>query len=655
MTTPRHAFEGAPAFRREQIAPSVEEAVPQAPIEVPPPVKEQVQEAIPGGDRALERLNRDLEVAHIVGRLEAGESLKEGERKALKGVLENRSWHKLLARLQPGDKIAAFLVPSGETFSIKNLNDNIFGMQKTDDLIKYRRDVLSARLSEVELEELAQSFREGFFRVPPEQQSPDLEVRLRAVAERVNADVSAKINQMLDEEGEGADADHKAQIDDFRVKLNHPEHGYRIAFGLENVGVQSPEGSYAHIERAVGNGLKAAMMARMDGRAGGAFQPEHAESFVRGIAELRGRIESTSSNAIHDTRGRTFSLFQKTESGQQLNLDVMREIRKGTLEPASRQEQTFGLLKEYLARINILDIVKPFTHEELSGGTLHGTELTLQEDLHQIDHHIQALETDAPMSDVDRVAIAHAIRTEGKDRECTSAVEFHARALRMADCAYVSLDVLDVGLGLLQEFEHLIQEVEQGRMTFEEASATAGDQTTSMMRAFRMMILQVVRRKTGIEVPAMLVGGDEATLALDASLVTDELLLTLQKETRSRVVKTVVARADRSSDLSDPEAVKREHLIAKQRAEDGAAAAKEIEVALRDLRRKRDALPPGPKEVFSERLADLRLDHFAILERPESGPGAFDVMTEAGESWTRAPLEEYRKRLHELHQLATDG
>jgi hypothetical protein len=603
-------------------------------------------------DPALDRLNRELRAGEAIAKLERGEDLGEGERNMLRGLLESRGWYKLFTRLKPGDALATFLVPSGETFSIKNLNDNIFGPEKTDAIIEYRRAALRNRLEELGLEELSQSFRDGFFHIPKEQQSAALLERLQAAAELTSEDVTRFITDVLDAEGRAANADRQNMLAKFRAELTHPEKGYRMTLGAGMVGAQQQEGDYTHVELAISASLKAALQARELGD--GAFESEDAEAAVNRVRALRAQILlSSRENRIQNEEGEIFPLFHSTDDGyQQLNLDVIRDLRKGTFVPAPGQERVHALLKEYLKEVNLFDLLKPYTHEEVAGEDVHGTTQSLQEMLANTARYAHALAEDQRLSAAERAEIVAELKQEGRDRACTSAVEFHDKALKIADCAYVSLDVLDVGPKLLQEFERLFQEVERGRKTFEEASLSAGDETTRQMREFRATVMRVAREHGADERPLMLVGGDEATLALPSELVTDELLLALRVETGSRVVKTVVAAAERHSDLSHPDDVKREHIAARKRAESGTEAAKEIEATVRELRRIQEDIPPGSKKTFAQRFSELRLDAFAVIERRNSS--GFDVMlreTEQGKS-SRFTLDALRERFEELKQLA---
>lgn len=699
MVLPRRAFDRAPAHHAEAISPSLHEEKPTLPETAEDlrafveqharELNAQADEAIAEGEResasseiseiqgdidearvlaldrfreladskrdpALDRLNRELRAANAIDKLERGEELEKGEAAMMRGLLESRGWYKLFTRLKSGDAVATFLVPSGDKFSIKKLNDEIFGPVRTDAIIEFRREALRSAMEELGVEELSQSFRDGFFRIPEESQTPAFLDRLKAVAEVVSARVTQFMLDMLEAEGPSDDPKRQAALDDFRYHLTHPEHSYRITFGAGDVGSAEGEGDYTHVERAVSDSFKGALRARDGGD--GAFGAEDAAEAIHEISQLRGEIMAAApANILVDVEGRVFPLFQKTEGDYtQLNLDVIRDLRKGKLEAGAGHEQAHALVKEYLRKLNLFDVLKPYTHEEAVGDTVHGTNTSLQAILASTARHAHALSEGQRLSADERGEIADDLRREGKDRACTSAVEFHQNALEIADCTYVSLDVLDVGPKLLQEFERLSQEVERGRKTFDEAALTAGDETTRLMRAFRETAMRVASEHGGGDRPLMLVGGDEATLALPSHIVTDELLLALRAETGSRVVKTVVASAERHSDLSDPEAVKREHLAARKRAESGTEAAKEVEATLRELGRIQDDLPAGSKRNFASRMADLRLDVFAVIERHDAD--GFDVMlreTEQGKS-SRFTLDDLRGRFDELKRLAKE-
>jgi hypothetical protein len=112
----------------------------------------------------------------------------------------------------------------------------------------------------------------------------------------------------------------------------------------------------------------------------------------------------------------------------------------------------------------------------------------------------------------------------------------------------------------------------------------------------------------------MQVGGDEAILAMDSALVTDELLIALREKTGSRVVKSVVSLSERSSAGMSDMTKKQEHLLAQQRAEQGIDRAKKNERSLGAVRLDIESLPLHFQEKYEQDIKNLHLDQYAVSQ-----------------------------------------
>ena len=167
----------------------------------------------------------------------------------------------------------------------------------------------------------------------------------------------------------------------------------------------------------------------------------------------------------------------------------------------------------------------------------------------------------------------------------------------MDSAAYISLDVLDLGVDLLLEYESLLQDEELDKaknnqekiQIFNKLSLEAGDQTTKKLRDFRDNVAEVCD-KFGLKKDLIVaeVGGDELTLVVNSKDISEEklqeLLFALKQKTNTRVIKTVVGETDKNvSPGSSEEDKVKEHLKAIKRAETGAGIAKDIEEAVRKL------------------------------------------------------------------------
>lgn len=693
------------------------------------------------------RLQRDLDLANAMDRLEVGDSLRPRETEMLAGALEGRGWQRLCSEIHPGDGLAAFLVPSEKRFSIKHFNDVLFGMQRTDDVIKYRRDLLMREIATFGVERMATSYKDEQYRIPKERLESEGEERifqdLTEATERIRLSMSAKLAEMAALEWAVADDARRAALDGFaeslvgtssmeayvrcrseligarqaweetvrreaealqqwhaigvdrpderrraEVQYEHakqlsiasqevllrkeaemkqdvvtpalkanPTLGYRMTFGIEEVGEAESESSMVHIERAVSQSTKAAMMARQNAEGGLHFSKEAMDGEIARALALRDRIGI---QEISDAGGRVYPIFEIRPDGKGamihvMNLDLIREIRKGSFRVAddARQRELYGLVSEYIGAINVLDVTKPYLHEELEGGVLYGTDQTVQGTIEKTGGLTRRLR-EGGLSESERAEIVAILRSDAKDRACTSVAEFHQKALEFSNCSYLSLDVLDVGPELLQEYELLIQRVANGRMTFDEAQLIAGDATTRRMRDFRARVSEAYRELCHGEEPLMSVGGDEIVLAMDTARVTDEFMLKLrdiklnEREGASvRVVRTVVGSGERRSG-ADGEARKKDHLEAIKRAEAGTAAAKRIETIVRSIRSGVYDLPRAERSAEFEALTRLNVASFAVHQREGSEGFELILKDPASDGSIHANLEEKVRELEEL-------
>jgi hypothetical protein len=695
------------------------------------------------------RLKRDLDLASAVERLEQGERLEIREIEMIVGALESRGWQKLFNQVKTGDAVAAFLVPNAEYFSIKRFNDVLFGMQKTDDIIKIRRDLLLREAEVLGLERVATSYKDEYYQISQERLAADGEARIKQelieAAERMRFSMTSKLTEMTAIEWAGAEDSRKTALDEFvrsmigekgfgqyteqrtvllssrrawqqtvrdeaiamqqkyAIDLNDAdalhdadekyEHakelaaasyrimeqarytmtteavtpalqedaqlGYRMTFGMSEVG-EAGDGDLTHVERAISESLKGAMTARHTKEIGASFSKEDAEQAVERITKLR---EQIGIQDLADADGRVYPVFEVRPDGQSkviyaMNLDLIQEIRKGTFKPLAnaKQAELFQTVKSYIEAINIFDVTKPYVHEEMAGGNVYGTKKTIEAQIEQSKSLALHLRDGSITSD-ERQTLATLLRQDGKDRACSSTMEFHKKALTISNCSYISLDVLNVGPELLQEYELLLQRVANGRMSFDEAQLMAGDATTEKMRQFRAQVTEAYRELCHDEEPVMSVGGDEIVLAMDTAKITDEFMLKLRqiklgdrKGGTIRVVKTAVGTGERIS-ATDGETRMKEHLEAIRRAEDGTAIAKQMEKMIREIRTAINDLPPSDRAVELEALNQLNIAEFAVHQREHPGSGFELILKNPDESegTIRANLEGKRQELNELY------
>ena len=605
-----------PREKIESVSANKVEAVEVERIEV------QKEEHIP---MEVFRLERELMLSSAVEKLENGERLEQREVEMIVGAAEGRGWQKLFSKVKAGDELAAFLVPNAAHFSIKQFNDVLFGMQKTDDIIKIRRDILARKSKELGLERVATSYKDEYYRVSKEQLAEKgkdvIEKGLADAAESVRVEMTSELTEMAALEWMTADEKRKESLEKFvqsmlgfkdetddkfiqykeqrtlflssyqvwqkavadraeamrkrysladedagaedaieayehamelskatyklvqqarygmRAEIVSPilqsdaRLGYRMTFGTSEVGAAEP-GDYVNVERSVSESLKGAMIARGKKEIGVHFSKEDEVGVVDRVTELRNRIGIQD---LTDEQGRVYPIFEVRPDGKGktihiLNLDLIREIRKGTFKPVSdsRQLAVYHDVKSYIDAINIFDVTKPYVHSEISGEKVYGTERTIEEQIHRTSDLALRLRSGA-ITEEERKELALLLKQDGKDRMCSSTMEFHRKSLEISNCSYISLDVLDVGPELLQEYELLLQRVANGRMTFDEAQLIAGDATTKKMRHFRAKVTEAYKELCHGDEPIMSVGGDELVLSMDTAKVTDEFILRLRQ------------------------------------------------------------------------------------------------------------------------------
>ncbi len=698
-------------------------------------VEKQERQASVQGE--LGRLNRNLTLARVVESLKDGGSLDEREKQMVSGALESRGWHGLFTKLHSGDGLAVFLAPSGRREGIKYMNDVLFGPQRTDRVIEFRRTLIRRELDRVKMSQAGSNYKAEYYRIPSEENQEDV----REALERISRDVREEMTAFLVEEAiyamEDADPGRKWALADFlnrllgpdgaeaalvqsgtiqtmhrayqtdlrrraaagaialhvdrdpseiaiaqrfvheyedaalecmrkvqeRVRedivipaLKDPQRGYRVTYGTAIVGEAEGEESYVHIERAVSEATKGAIRAGGTEACGAVWSPETMEQHLGEWRALRTELEG---KYLTDQDGRTYPLFGKRGDGTvELNADVIRLMRKEAFVPQDDQKNVAESVLRYTRLINILDVLKPFVHEEFAGGAVYGDGRTIREQVAWTDERVQAIRSGKGLDQEARSAIAEEIRREGKDHACTSVMEFHRQALEISECTYVHLDAIDVGVRLLQEFELLLQRVERGEMTFDEAQLVAGDTTTAHMRAFRADISRAYGEATGGDRPIMLVGGDEVLLAMDRQKATDDLVLKLQTlrfggTSGARVIKIAVSESDRTSFVSEQDefrdGVKLQHVKAQRLMEAGSERAKEIEHGLRETVALIASLPIEEREGYESSLRALNLDHVAI--RQASRGDAFEIIVREPDAEARVAYESCESALKRIRSL----
>lgn len=564
------------------------------------------------------RTSRDIAFAEEVGKLEQGEVF---DTDAIAGVLERRKSGKLFTSLEPGDKVVSFLVPGADFLSIKYLNDNIFGPQVTNEIIAQKRKVLESEMKKInpDISFLQSDYKTEVIKIPRSLQLE--EGVLEKVSEEVDVEMTkfvlATVSRILANE---QDPSRVAILKKFEKDVlgvsGEKKNGFKMNYGVATVEEGSSDELAQNQVLALNRSLQTSRMSRevKDGSYGAEYSESKTVEEINHIQKLRQEIVD-GGNVISDKDGNEFVIFEEQGGKRVFNRELLRDVRKGKFKTDNKAMLDSVAL--YVKKLNILDAVKPFVKEEM---TAIKNEAVANYELSQKIKNKEQLSVD------ERKTSVELLRANEKDGEYTSNSEFHKRAVAMKDAAYISLDVLDLGVDLLLEYESALQEVEgvaadKKAEKLKEVSLSAGDKTTDKLRDFRKNVAHVYREfGLGDGLVVGEIGGDELTLAVDISnnsaLQTkdkmDDFLFALKKATNTRVVKTVVSQAEKHiDDQVSEQGVIEAHLEAIKRAEQGSAIAKDIEEAARKLGR---ILKKQGKLAVESKLDGLSTI-FAIKER----------------------------------------
>ncbi len=585
------------------------------------------------GDLAnLQRVMRDLQFADMldVARTKS-KTMTPGEQSQITNSIDRRKWGGILKNLQKGDTVVSILSSTSDLLSIKNLNDNIFGSQTTDGIIAKRRQLTESIfkraliMTNLPAEDLyhvslEQNYKFGTFKIPG-QHNIDVVAIAKQVCAEVDLEMTKFIIKLADEEQTKAPK-KTAILQNFRGAVN--AEGYKMTFGSATV----ESDNLQDIILAMNGSLQTARAIAFDNPKdyGDQFSSEKMTAIINQINEIKNKLHQ-GGNKIIGKDGISHEIFLENNGRLELNKDLLREVRKDKFICKEDQTKILKELKYYIKSLNIFDVVKPFAADEID---------KIKKELEQMglvtagvaegkqDNYIQA---------------ADILDRNEKDERFTSEARFHSEAVKIKNCAYLSLDVLDVGIDQLLDFEQRAQSVASKETTFAQASLEAGDLMTKKLRQVREQAYKICEefKITKNERMNGLVGGDELTLAIDLDAVDEngnkifdsndkilnKLIHRLKKETNSRVVKTVIAESRRHSSSDNIIERTKEHLIALKNAEEGTKQAKQIEDELRELNKfvKKHPGNVQAKDLLNN-LKDFVVtevdDHFVI--RTETGP-----------------------------------
>lgn len=543
------------------------------------------------------------------------ESIKTNEKQfgTVKSFLVSREMASLFNNLKEGDTMFSSLVPSNDDFSIKNMNDKFFGQQQTDEIIAYRKKIIKETFKD-SLDVLNQDFKQDIFVLKPELNAGADDVNqkfsdgMKQMELEMNKHIQGEINSKLNTLEPEKDASQIKFLTELHQRIENGESSYALTYGMAEVGKVEGGDQSAKVV-ALSESLQMAQISRSDSESvGGSFSFEKQMQQVEKIKKIGDDLFQE--NIFVDADGLSYEMFEGEGAERSaINPDLLRAIRKNKLKVKKGDTENALIvekLKAYKEAINFFDYMKPQVAEEISDGSLN-------EDLVFRKGIERKLNSGEEISSEEFERIYELMSKELKDPNCSSKAVFHEKAVQIDNCSYISLDVLDVGVDILLSYEELANKMSFGEMDEDEIKKemlAIGDETTIKMRDFRHIVLEVLK-KNGIDAPISLVGGDEFTIALDTSLVSKNLLLAIKEATNTRVIHTAVASAERSVDsqeekkdfnsIDDEGFEKRftEHLLALNRAEEGASKVKEIEAGFRNLKLRMKA-NPNQSVVFGE-------------------------------------------------------
>ncbi|MBL7058048.1 hypothetical protein ISS03_01805 [Patescibacteria group bacterium] len=575
--------------------------------------------------KKIERLERDENVLNIMNKLDSSIELELQERIDAAAMINNINNANIYNNLNTGDKVATFMVPSGGILSIKNMNDNIFGMQKTNAVIGKRRALMATLLEKANIQLLEQDFKTATCKVDTgsvdkkgiktKKSAEEERVVMETICQKVNVEMSEYLLGMINQELELEDpkSEKIKMLEAFKEAITRE--GFRVTYGITEIGTANDptdEEDMSHIELSLAITTQTALMARREKEQyGKVFNEEDIKSELKEIGELRNEIISKlggnrfnigddkssvqeklqkkleGAQLLYDQNGVGHKIFTVTEDGLlEMNTDVMRAVRKDKFKLRDKDKESFGPvlndIAQYIRRVNVFDIMKPFTHNEISGDKkIRDSEMSFRGRMQEQKTIADKILNKEELTQGEAKRAVELLGRAPKNEFCTSEAIFNAESLKINKCTDISLDRLDLGVDLLKEFEKLQQEVVNETKGLEDASTIAGDKVTASMRDMREVAFKEFKQLLPKEAFLTLVGGDELTIAINNDNVTEKeietLLFNLQEKTNSRIVKTIITDTMRDSTGHSAEQRKLDHLEAIKRAEKGAEIAKVIE------------------------------------------------------------------------------
>lgn len=594
---------------------------------------------------ALERTMGMIQRAEMIENFAETGELSEADSRRLGGVMAERGWQAVFSELQAGDKVVCISTPAGE-LSIKSLNSK-FGEQTADNIIAARKAATAKAISESGLTALMQDYKGGFFKAAANMDGAEIKKMLDAASDEVNREMTEFIKAEIEKLPEEVREDGS-----FGSMINVLDRaGYRLSFGVSEVAAERDEKDKMAVLDSLAGATQAAQVSKRLSREGSEYGSEFSVDTISGeIREIDEIVKELAGKSVELSDGTRYDIFSTDEKGaRRIDRDLLRMARKGDLHPAKGFEKTAELVAQYVRRLNVIDLVKPFVAEEAEDGTLakrvEANSKFIAKDKNgnwSVDKNLSAKE---------RRELAAELRQDQKDPRFLSHEFFHKESTGIDNCTYVNVDVLDLGVDLLLEYEESLQAIGRDPSKLREISASAGDKITERMRNIRGKALEVYQKYFGDEEAVAKVGGDEITFAVNSEHDPEEVekfLIDLQVATGTRVIKTVVGSADRETKTRTQEKRVAEHLAALKKAENGTEMCKKIESKMRLIKKVlENNLERAPRETSAEyekkiqdELGKMEIDSLQHVVAREKADGGFDVMyREKNKIWKQSDMD----------------
>lgn len=572
------------------------------------------------------RYKKSLEIAKATEKLVRGETLELTELETLQAAAREtveKKWGFLVTNLREGDKVITLSTPKAPPADLRNLNA-VLGPAVADKIIKKRKDLMFDFFSSNGFEVLDQDFKISVVKADASwKDEKGLEVQLNSVCKQVDKIMTdfIKTEAAIKSNGSSIQED-KDKIDELLEKLTptpkndqsqEEKSGFRMSFGVATVGIPNleNENDFSHIETALIQSFQMAQLAR-EGTDIEEYGLTYLKAMIDDEIELLAKMQTELEDVvITDFEKSEYPIFEQGKVNKEgkrvrnLNVDLLRRIRNGNFIPLDG-EVNYIKLVSMVKKLNLFDRIKQYTHGQIIGKTQAEADITLYEKLktqvsavNAFDQYInKAEQSDVSLKDISPTLI-EILTHDWKDDRFSSRSEFIKEALKMSDCTYISIDVMDVGVEQIAWYSRLLNVIKEKPETVRGIDiknlmfSVSTDKTTLGLDKIREIINRIYKEKYGREKLLMSIGGDEIILAVSSEEATDDFLLEIRNAINARVIGIAVTKEEREveSDGIDSPSLIEAHAIAQLKAEEGISLAKKHEEVISpDIRYIREAI-----------------------------------------------------------------